>query len=163
LGVKRERQTFWPLPNPNRFNAQQLPPETQMRPFTFLTMLSSAAALSPAVTRLGRSALVRPVVHSIAPRRTPALSRTLPLMADDEDGARDEGVLGELKRRGEQLARDIADAADRLGEALDDGLDAVLGPRPSPLPGLVPIPIPVDPPYGQGGYGNRGYGGYDGY
>jgi len=72
----------------------------------------------------------------------------------DESG---NGLLEGLKRRGAQLARDLADAAERAGEALDEGLDAVLGPQPSSIPRLIPIPIPVEPDYrGRGAYGDYG-------
>lgn len=113
-------------------------------------------------SRLARSA-VRPrsvvVAHAscnASYRERRPTARANPIMGDDKGG-----IMDELKRRGSQLARDIADAAEAVGELLDDGLDVVLGPRPSPTRGLIPIPIPVEPDYPE--YNQPRRGAYDDY
>lgn len=57
-------------------------------------------------------------------------------------GERKSEWLDSLKKRGEKLMRDAADAAERALDDIDDGIDALLGPA-DPSAGLVPIPIPV--------------------
>lgn len=115
-------------------------------------LIASGNALVRPSARLTRSVLLaRPLHTAVAPFRRPA-----DVTMAGGDG--DDGILGALKRRGEQLGREISEAAERLGDVLDEGLDVVLGPRAAP--GLVPIPIPI--PVDRDPYGGR-YGGRDVY
>lgn len=128
-----------------------------------LAAVATTNAFTPTASRLARSAVISrlPDARATSRERRPVqpIARTFPHMA--EDGGDVGGVFDELKRRGAQLARDLANAAEAAKDMLDDGLDAVLGPAPSPSPGLIPIPIPVDdyPPYGR----SRGYDDYPRY
>lgn len=93
--------------------------------------------------------LPRACMHMSAPlqrRVAPDRRASLALMASADN------IVDELKRRGESIARDLADAARRAGDVIDDGIDALLGPQPQAAPEMVPIPIPVDTRDGYGGY-----------
>mmetsp|Transcript_16415 Transcript_16415/g.41862 ORF Transcript_16415/g.41862 Transcript_16415/m.41862 type:complete len:143 (-) Transcript_16415:133-561(-) len=125
-------------------------------------LAATADAFVPASSRLASSLVssshVSSSLHTFAV--TSSRRRVSAIMADPGDSEDDWGE--QLKRKGQQLVRDWADAAERLGEAIDEGLDAVLGPAGGDLI-PVPIPIPVERDYPRsydGSYDGGSYGRY---